>query len=199
MCLVCLNKKVVLNSYQVCPISLQKSFQGMVLEYDSKLGLDALIVSAPYDNNKYLEKLIKRYKYFFGFDVAWILAGILKKTLQDNHVCLTDFTFTDVPLHWRRKLYRGFNLTAFLAKEISSNYQVLLKRTRHTDSQAKLNKKMRKQNILNAFSYVGDCIPKNVCIVDDVASSLSTLSECSKVLKDAGVENVYGLVLARNI
>ncbi|MEA1979651.1 MAG: phosphoribosyltransferase family protein, partial [candidate division Zixibacteria bacterium] len=42
-----------------------------------------------------------------------------------------------------------------------------------------------------------DFINKNVIIIDDVATTLSTLEECAKILKKAGAKNIWGLVIAR--
>ena len=99
----------------------------------------------------------------------------------------------------------------------------LLKRSRYTSQQAKLSKKERHLNLENAFSYCGaaptsrgaNCgadaglIPQErhnssttapqpvYFLVDDVCTTGSTLENCAKVLKEAGIEKVYGLVVAR--
>ncbi|MFC1892133.1 ComF family protein, partial [Thermodesulfobacteriota bacterium] len=40
---------------------------------------------------------------------------------------------------------------------------------------------------------------KTIVLIDDVATTGSTVNECARVLKKAGVEKVYCLVLARTV
>ena len=61
-----------------------------------------------------------------------------------------------VPLHHVKKRERGFNQSEVIAKEISKIFKIpintsLLKRTRWTTSQTKLNTQERNTNIENAF------------------------------------------------
>lgn len=125
---------------------------------------------------------------------------------------------TPIPLTWRRKLSRGFNQSELLAKELSPilNCPVinLLKRKKFSAPQAKIHDwKERKENIFGAFILNTDLtiIPfiddrqlmgqfgniKKVVLVDDVSTSGATLEEAARVLKEAGVKEVYGLVVAR--
>ena len=41
--------------------------------------------------------------------------------------------------------------------------------------------------------------PRNVLLVDDVYTTGATIRECMKVLKKAGVKNVWGFTLARKL
>jgi predicted amidophosphoribosyltransferase len=45
----------------------------------------------------------------------------------------------------------------------------------------------------------GSAIPQNIILVDDVATTLSTLNSCAKELKAAGAKIVYALVIARAV
>ena len=51
----------------------------------------------------------------------------------------------------------------------------------------------------NAFAVTDASYIQNkvVVLVDDVATTCATLSECADVLKTAGVREVWGLVVAR--
>ena len=159
--------------------------------------LDKLIVLAPYGKNKVLQSLLHQYKYFYAFDIGNILSKKLKKLAKENLEQYEEYTVTWVPLHWKRFLERGFNQSYFLASEFK-NKQRLLKRSRHTQQQAKLNRSNRLENLKNAFAITKKEIPEKVIIVDDVASTCATLNECAAILKNAGVKEVIGLVVARN-
>jgi len=50
----------------------------------------------------------------------------------------------------------------------------------------------------DAFSFVGAEIPERVVLVDDVFTTGATLSECARVLKQAGVSKVWAFVLAKS-
>ena len=52
--------------------------------------------------------------------------------------------------------------------------------------------------MLNAFVWRGQIVPERVVLVDDVFTTGATMQEAAKVLKQAGVKEVWGLALARD-
>jgi predicted amidophosphoribosyltransferase len=57
----------------------------------------------------------------------------------------------------------------------------------------------RKQNLSNAFLVTkpAEIKGKTILLIDDVATTGSTIFECAKVLKTAGAGEVYAAVIAR--
>jgi len=110
-----------------------------------------------------------------------------------------------VPLHKKRYNWRGFNQAFLLSKYIAKEfhlmvYEDLLIRQKNTKPQSKIKSMIkRRENINGAFSIVKNEFlkNKNVIIIDDVCTTSATLNECAKELKNAGVKNVWGLVVAR--
>jgi len=109
-----------------------------------------------------------------------------------------------VPLHPRKLRQRGFNQSLLLARHVASRLEadldyLSLRRTRFTQPQTRLTSDERKKNVRRAFGVVEPTGLKGraVLLIDDVATTGSTLNECARVLKKAGVKEVYGLVLAR--
>lgn len=108
-----------------------------------------------------------------------------------------------VPLHTKRLIWRGFNQSTELAKQISrsTNIPVLntaLVRTRNTKPQTQLGHKERKENLKNAFAANPEQIRgKSILLIDDVYTTGATLRECSKAILGAGAAKVDVLVLAR--
>ena len=109
--------------------------------------------------------------------------------------------YVPVPLHWRRRLGRGFNQAMLLCKHIEGARKMIdinLVRVRYTHRQWNLDEPKRRKNVAGAFAvrkghrYEG----KTVCLVDDITTSGATLNECAKTLKAAGAAKVYGLVVA---
>ncbi len=107
--------------------------------------------------------------------------------------------WTTVPLHWMRRMNRGFNQSDLLASQLAAitNHAApvpLLKRTRNTPSQTARSYRERTANIKNAFAFRPDIpIPKSVLLIDDVITTGATVDECARVLKAAGVEWVGAL------
>lgn len=108
-----------------------------------------------------------------------------------------------VPLHKKRLRWRSFNQAELLADSISKRFSLEqnkhdLKRIRHTKAQAKLNKQERQNNLSNSFAWNGnDLLGRHILLIDDVASTGSTLNECARVLKENGAGEIWGLVVAR--
>ncbi len=161
---------------------------------------------------------------FFDFDetVQDIAHQVKYKGKKDlaryvgrEYACLIPDTFIDgvdgvlcVPLHFLRKMNRGYNQADYLAqgviRGISSDIPYmnkLLYRTRNTKTQTKLDKEQRQKNLANAFAVYpkkGDQIRgKKLILVDDVITTGATTDLCTKVLLDAGAEAVRVLSLAR--
>jgi ComF family protein len=114
------------------------------------------------------------------------------------------FLMMPVPLHPKRLRERGFNQSLVIARAIASNLGtevdfLSLRRIKYTQPQTGLKKAERRRNVRGAFGLAGqpDLKGKTVMLVDDVATTGSTLNECAKVLKKSGCEKVFCLVLAR--
>ena len=110
--------------------------------------------------------------------------------------------FVPVPLHWSRRLVRGYNQSQVLAKKLkhpTAKINTDLVRIRRTKSQPTMaSPAARVRNVAGAFAvrrrhqFAG----RNVCLVDDIKTTGATLNECAKTLKEAGASKVFALVLA---
>jgi ComF family protein len=105
------------------------------------------------------------------------------------------------PLHWRRRLMRGFNQSEQLAATLSSSLQIpvapLLKRPQYTAPQQSLNRPQRQQNLRGAFSVSGNVEGKRLAIIDDVMTTGATATEISRCLLQAGAAEIHIWCLAR--
>jgi ComF family protein len=106
-----------------------------------------------------------------------------------------------VPLHPRREYDRGFNQAEDLARHLGVPLARMLKRVKHTHSQIELPRHARALNVRAAFELedreAPDHAPRVVILIDDVATTGSTLAECAKVLKRAGAQEIRALTAAR--
>ena len=102
-----------------------------------------------------------------------------------------------VPLHIKRQRKRGYNQAAVLARWLEEYFKLpvddkILFRVKNTIPQKELAVKGRKNNIENAFQTGANVIKYNkVILVDDIYTTGATIEECARVLKLAGVKEVY--------
>jgi len=205
MCQSCL-QNVSLQTQQTCPICRIPGTGRVCPGCRRKTALDGLFVACHYEQ-PVVQACIHSLKYLGVVSLALPIATYLWHHYKTSPTqSLFDGTYaalTPVPLHPRRRRYRGFNQSALIAKEFSklANLSVseLLIRKRYTESQMTLSRPERLTNVVGAFACAPgfEKIPENVIIIDDVATTLATLHECASVLKSHGAKTVWGLVVAR--
>lgn len=110
-----------------------------------------------------------------------------------------------VPLHRARRRERGFNQAELLALRLARRLgrPVLsrsLTRVKDTGSQTRLSAAARRRNVRNAFAWkpMRKEPPTGVLLIDDVTTTGSTVDECARVMKKAGIPRVFVLTLARD-
>jgi ComF family protein len=193
--------KIVLNAKQFCPICWSENAGGKTCERCSS-PLDGLRVAASYRANPELARAIATLKYKFSEPLAENLSAILANSIATKNYS-TERVVSFVPLHKKRRRWRGFNQAELIAKFVAPKLHLPLAnsliRIKNTSQQAKLNRGERIENLKNAFELAPDFDAKNktILLVDDVASTATTIIECAKVLKNSGAKEVWGLVLAR--
>jgi ComF family protein len=157
-------------------------------------------VRAPYQMEGTIKEAVHSLKYRGLKAAAPELAELLAQYLAENP--MPGDLLVPVPLHPRRLRSRGYNQSALLAKTLSKKLglemnQRLLTRTRNTPPQVNASRDDRRDNVQGSFRCDGPVDNRAVILVDDVATTGSTLSACAAVLKAAGAASVWGLVLAR--
>lgn len=110
-----------------------------------------------------------------------------------------------VPIHRRKKWFRGYNQAAVLADELGELLQLpvlsdALLRTRYTKPQKGLDSKQRAANVSGAFALKekGEnalCSLRSVLLVDDIYTTGATLEACGDILCRTGVQKVYFVCL----
>ena len=107
-----------------------------------------------------------------------------------------------VPLHAQRIKERGFNQSEIITQKYYCNSRCikekLLERIVNTEHLANIgNKHNRKNHIRGAFQYIGNTVPQATLLIDDVITSGATILECTKTLKESGVQTVLAFSLAK--
>ena len=147
--------------------------------------------------------MIHSLKYEKKFGVGIYIGRIVGNVFSDDIKKWEADFIIPVPLYAVKKADRGYNQSEFIAKGISKELNIpiktrLLKRIRHTQTQTKLNSLERRANVQDAFKLrrETEVKGKKIILVDDVVTTGSTVSECAKVLKQAGADKVFALFAA---
>lgn len=116
-----------------------------------------------------------------------------------------EFVLVPIPLHFQRLKWRGFNPALEISRELSEFFRIPLSsesliKTKKTLPQIDLTESQRKVNLKNAFvCFRAELIKgRKILLVDDVITTGSTINEAARVLKQAGAQEVWGIVVARD-
>ena len=212
ICTVC-EHRIMLRTEQYCPACLRYiTPTGEVCftcRDKKKPALDGIFVASYYKEPLFAHAL-HTYKYRFIPHLSVPLGNILKNALERSALRLPDMILP-VPLHKKRLRFRGFNQSLLLAQELSTTLTPgieiplqsdILLRTRYTKPQMKTaSREERLTNLKNAFALAegkeGIIRGKYLWLIDDVATTGTTLEECAALLKKYGAKHVFGVVLAR--
>jgi ComF family protein len=108
-----------------------------------------------------------------------------------------------MPVHWTRRMERGFNQCELLASELSRHTGVpvwkSLRKVKRTEKQSNLAGAKRRRNVRGSFGVrEGRSIAgKRLMLVDDVLTTGATVNEAAEELKRHGAARVAVLTVAR--
>jgi ComF family protein len=140
-------------------------------------------------------------KFRGGRQLAPLLGELLREHLAQRP--LRAEVVVPVPLApWRRK-ERGYNQALLLAEQVVEPVggtlaaDLLLRDDR--PAQKTLDAAQRLVNLKGAIRAHGRVPGKRILLIDDVATTGSTLSACAEALSSAGARDVRALVFARDL
>ena len=161
-------------------------------------GYDAAYSSGEYDGA--LRKLIHLFKYQGVLSLERTLVDRLSDALpRDQHFDL----LVPVPMHWWRRLTRGRNHAASLARVLARRTGIAFDdpvyRKKLTPPQAQVSRAGRRRNVKGVFAVRRPATVrgKRILLVDDVLTTGSTAGACAAALKKAGAAHVAVITIAR--
>ena len=162
--------------------------------HDRTLGFD--FAMGAIHSDPATRKLMHRFKYSGEIHLARLFGSCLQNVLESERYREKEWIVVPVPLHRKRFRERGFNQSAEIASAMVKQnpnrkrftIRPLLRRIRYTPRQAQLDRDERLTNLCGAFAlsrrYRNFRTGKARClIVDDVLTTGSTVSECSRILR----------------
>ena len=157
---------------------------------------------------KYVGRIKVRLINFKFHQKAYIYKSFVNFLIKNEKICrfLKSYDIIiPVPIHYNRKVTRGYNQSALISKNIAIKLQinydekVLLKRVNNKPQSTK-NKQERKNNVIGVY-YIKNkekIFNKKVLLVDDIYTTGSTVNECAKVLKTAGAKEIDIFTIAKD-
>ena len=141
--------------------------------------------------NEQIQRVIHSLKYEERATLGWELGHHLGNMLPLTQVGDLDFLIP-VPLHSVKKRERGYNQAKWIAKGLSSIWEVpvdpsILKGKKYTETQTMLSSIERKQNMDKSFEGKKPMKGITIGIIDDVLTTGSTMSACVVILEGEGI------------
>jgi ComF family protein len=161
-------------------------------------------IVAPWRFGGQLAAAIRRLKFAGRTHVARDLAPLWAPLIAAAAASEGDAIVVPVPLHWRRRLVRGYDQTWLLARHACAAVGLpppvpALRRTRGAPPQSTLSAAARRDNLRGAFAVrrPDEVAGRAVILVDDVVTTGATLAAAAGPLRAAGAACVIGVALAR--
>ena len=152
-----------------------------------------------------IRKLILRYKFSNKAYLNHFFANQIVKNEKNRKLLKNYDMIIPVPMHKKKMQKRGYNQTELVADELSKSLEIsvrkdILLKVINTTTQSKLGGKARQSNIRHAFFIKNDIDveDKKIILLDDIYTTGATSEECSKILKEAGAQEILVLILAKD-
>ncbi len=144
---------------------------------------------------------IRRLKFTGATHVARTVAPLWAPLIAAA-VTETDGIVVPVPLHWRRRMRRGFDQTWLLARHACRLAGIAppvraLHRPFAAPPQSTLPAIDRAANVEGVFAVRTAVAGRAVILLDDVVTTGATLDAAAQPLREAGATRVIGVALAR--
>lgn len=165
------------------------------------LGFDAAVALGSYDGP--IRELCLRLKHESqAWRARWAAELIVEACGERIHAYRPN-SVVAVPLHWSRRLKRGYNQAQSLAVHLANRLQLpripALRRVRATPKLADRSRGERADLLRGAFrSRRGSPVEgQTILLVDDILTTGATCGAAARALKQAGASKVIAVVLGR--
>ncbi len=150
----------------------------------------------PVSHSVYQFKYHNRRIYAEFYAREWV--RLYGKWIRDNEIDV----IVPVPLHWRRRLKRGYNQAEVLAKELGRLTGIpvdtkAVKRRQYTKPQKELDNRGRRKNVQQVFEMKRRWdSPRHILLVDDIYTTGNTIEGVAQVLCAKKTNKVWFLTIS---
>ena len=159
-------------------------------------GTDSLRCAAPLWYEGKVREAILRLKFYGAAATAETLGALMAQCAAEHLSGEFDLV-TWVPVSRKRRWKRGYDQAELLARAVCRAWGVkpvaLLRKTMNNPAQSGLKEgAARRANVLGVYEMRpgAEVSGRRVLLIDDVCTTGATLTECSKVLREAGADAV---------
>lgn len=159
-------------------------------------GTDSLRCAAPLWYEGKVREAILRLKFYGAAAMAETLGALMAQCAAE-HLSGEFDLITWVPVSRKRRWKRGYDQAELLARAVCRAWGVkpvaLLRKTMNNPAQSGLKEDAaRRANVLGVYEMRpgAEVSGRRVLLIDDVCTTGATLTECSKVLREAGADAV---------
>lgn len=203
LCQNCIQKFQPINHETACSVCDLPGFSSINCPDCAKNppGFTALRSYGQYQNT--LRDAIHKFKFERDLGLGEIFAELLEIAFRSTQWDIN--AVTAVPLGRQRLKERDYNQARLIGELFAWKvglpfFPDFLIRSQETTSQVNLNASERMVNVRGAFSPgKRPCAGKNILVVDDIATTGSTLSACANTLINNGADKVFALTVARAV
>ena len=159
-----------------------------------------LRVAAPLWYEEAVRDGLLRLKFCGGSAAAVPLGEVVARCAAERFSGEFD-TVTWVPVSRKRLRKRGYDQAELLARAMCRQWNVrperLLVKTVDNPAQSGIHDAAaRRANVLGVYDPAGDAAGRRILLVDDICTTGATLTECARVLRDAGAADVVCVAVA---
>nr|WP_326215774.1 ComF family protein [uncultured Oscillibacter sp.] len=165
-------------------------------------GTDGLRCAAPLWYEGKVREAILRLKFYGAAATAETLGALMAQCAAEHLSGEFDLV-TWVPVSRKRRWKRGYDQAELLARAVCRAWGVkpaaLLRKTMNNPAQSGLKEDAaRRANVLGVYEMRpgAEVSGRRVLLIDDVCTTGATLTECSKVLREAGADAVVCVCVA---
>lgn len=186
-CYYCKQKSDNFRTHNTCQQYFPLSQCIVVTHYKNPQIKRLLRLAKYHKKSQYYKEIVVSQLPFFQRYISW-----------ENNALLVP-----VPMHFFRKIKRGWNHAQILAQNIWDNLSIpvnskFIKKSRYTSQQSHKSREERLKNLSGSFRLSEQPLSKNspIYLVDDIISTGTTITEIAKLLKNYGFQDIRAIILA---
>jgi ComF family protein len=190
ICITCLYKLPYTNYHLDKENKLAKQFWG-------KIPLESCVAMLYFIKKGRVQNLMHQLKYNNQPEIGKELGRQYGLILKKSDIYYQIDGIIPVPLHPNRLKQRGYNQSEQFANGLAEILEVpvynqILYRSKPSDSQIKMSRNLRFENMKTAFKATSLDIPlRNILLVDDTITTGATLEACCIALNNIGITKIH--------